>query len=58
MTNHGILAGDFFTDKQWRGPMAPFVDELFKHPGGVLLIAVELRPTNPELPQDDVRRFQ
>jgi hypothetical protein len=46
----GIIPGSFFTPEQWRGPMAPYVDDLFSKPGGLLLISVTVEPERRNYP--------
>jgi hypothetical protein len=48
--SHHLIAGWFFTDEQWRGALAPYVDRLVSKPGGVLLIAVDLEPARRNYP--------
>ena len=50
MTEHCLIPGDFFTPKQWRGPIAPWVDRLVTTPGGLLLIAVDVAPQRRNYP--------
>lgn len=44
MSEHFLIPGDFFTREQWRGPLAPFIDDVITKPGGVLIVAVEVAP--------------
>ena len=50
MNEHYLIPGDFFTQEQWHGRLAPWVDRLAKTPGGVLLIAVEVAPQRTNYP--------
>ena len=50
MSEHCLNPGDFFTPEQWRGPLAPYVENLVSKPGGLLLIAVEIAPQRRNYP--------
>ena len=36
VNQHYLNSGDFFTQEQWRDPLAPWVDRLVAKPGGLL----------------------
>ena len=46
---HNLIPG-WFTREQWRGQLAPYVDDLVSKPGGVLLLAVTIEPERQNYP--------
>jgi hypothetical protein len=53
----GLIPGSFFTQEQWRGPLAPYVADLIKRPGGILLIAFDIDPTRRNYPRTSFAVF-
>jgi hypothetical protein len=45
-----LIPGDFFSPKQWCGPLALWIHRLVATPGGVLLISVEVAPEHRNYP--------
>jgi hypothetical protein len=51
LTPHNLVPGDFFNLHQWRGTLAPYVQDLIEKPGGVLLLAVTVEPIARNCPE-------
>jgi hypothetical protein len=51
MTDHYLIPDSFFTREQWRGPLAPCIDDLISKPGGCLLTAVTVEPMARNYPE-------
>ena len=47
---HNLVPGCFFNLHQWRGQLAPYVEDLVSKPGGVLLLAVTVEPKRRNYP--------
>ena len=48
---YNLVSGDFFNLHQWRGTLEPYVHDLIKKPGGVLLLAVTVEPIARNYPE-------